>query len=53
MEMKRLGLERMYFTALALKFKGISDADDKALAGQTEAMQKRYKVNVDWFDSPR
>lgn len=48
--MKEKGLEHVYFTAHDLKRKRITEATDKGLAGQTEAMQRRYQVNVDWFD---
>lgn len=52
-EMKSRGLGKIYFTAHALKFKGISDASDSKIAGQSEAMRMHYKVNVDWFDAPK
>ena len=48
--MKAKGLGHIYFTAHDLKRKRITESKNKAIAGQTEAMQRRYDVNVDWFD---
>ena len=54
-EMKKRNLSNIYFTAQNLKVKGVKDAENKAIAGQSEAMQRYYQdtnIEVDWFDSP-
>lgn len=54
-EMKKRNLSSIYFTAQNLKVKGVKDAENKAIAGQSEAMQRYYQdtsIEVDWFDSP-
>jgi len=54
-EMKKRGLSDIYFTAQNLKVKGIKDAEDTAIAGQSEVMQRYYQdteKEVAWFNSP-
>lgn len=54
-EMKQRGLEAIYFTAQNLKVKGVKDAEDSGIAGQSEAMQRYYQdtnIEVAWFDAP-
>ena len=52
-EMKRRGMSDIYFTAHDLKRKGISDSENKGIAGQSEEMQRQYDVDINWFDSPK
>ena len=54
-EMKKRGLEKIYFIAQNLKVKGVKDAENSSLAGQSGVMIKYYQdtdTEVEWFDSP-
>lgn len=52
MKMERVGLENEFFRLHDLKRKGVSDADNQAIAGQTEQMQRRYNVKPQTFKPP-
>lgn len=41
-----------FFTMHALKAKGVSDAKNDRIAGQSEAMRKMYNKTINWYESP-
>lgn len=51
-KMKESGYENDYFIMHALKAKGVSDAKNDRIAGQSEAMRKMYKKTVNWYEPP-
>lgn len=50
--MERRGLGKVYFQQHDLKRKGISDAKDDRIAGQSEAMRRRYNVKHQKYEPP-
>lgn len=50
-KMSEAGLQHIYWSLHDLKRKGISDAEDKSIAGHSPAMQHRYNVNPQ-YDAP-
>lgn len=52
-KMEEIGKGDVYWNLHALKRKGVSDAEDKRIAGhKTEAMQRRYDVLKTWHEPP-
>lgn len=52
-EIEQRGLSQHYFTLHDLKRRGVTQSDDKAIAGQTEAMQRQYDQERRIFQPPK
>ena len=50
--MEKKGLEKVYFQQHDLKKKGVSDAPDDRIAGQSEAMRRQYTVKYKQYEPP-